>query len=132
MATIVFPSVLSLLTAGTVVWLMPLAPEGVVMQWWDGRPSRYASPAELLVMPACALLVIILGQVAARAWNRREARLGLAIVNGVNATLNVFAVSLLVGQLEGSASKIVPVIAIGISFLAGVLVAVGTFLSTRE
>lgn len=128
---LVYPGALSLLTVVTILLLMPLASDGIVMQWSGDTPSRHAPTAELLFAPVIALAFSILIWALAPAAKARDARLGVTIGNGVNAGLNVCAVTLLVGQLVGPTTGALPIIALVILLLTGTIAAVTTYLLTR-
>lgn len=100
------------------------------MQWsLSGEPSRIASPAELLVLPAIAMGVRLLLWVSTTMGKRRQVRVSLLIGNGVNAFVNSAVVVLLVGQLSSGAESTLPWLVLGISLVAAaVTVAISWFL----
>lgn len=130
---LVLPGVLSLIAALTVaILLMSGSPISIVMQWSGDEPSRYASPAELLLLPVIAMALNVLIWLLAPTGSARDAQLGIAVGNGVNAVLNASAITLLVGQLDAPATGALPIGALALSFLAGILVAIATYLSARR
>lgn len=130
LVALVLPGALSLLTAGTLLFLIPQAPEAIVMQWSGGAPSRHAPPSELFFLPVIALAVSIFLWAITPTDKARSARLGLTTGNGVNGVLNASAVTLLAGQLEGAATGALPVGALALALVVGVVVAFTTFLWT--
>ena len=100
--------------------------DAVVVEW---APSRIASPAELLVLPAIAMGVRLLLWVSTTMGKRRQVRVSLLIGNGVNAFVNSAVVVLLVGQLSSGAESTLPWLVLGISLVAAaVTVAISWFL----
>lgn len=132
LVALVLPGVLTLLTLAVMLWLLPQAPDSIVMQWSGDGASRSAPPSELLLMPVIAMATSVLIWVVGPMGTPRDARGALVTGGCVNTFMNSVAIAVLVGQLSGEADASLPVIAIGVSLPPAGVVGLFIFFATRE